>query len=89
MPAERIQVVEPGSDLPVPTSPPADLRRGRRLAVLSVANWSPNKGIVDLLDAVAGLPADTVTLHLVGSEDVDHAYTARAGAAPRRISSAG
>ena len=77
VPAERIEVVEPGSDLPVPTSPPADLRRGRRLAVLTVANWLPNKGIVDLLDAVAGLPADTVTLHLVGSDELDHAYAGR------------
>jgi glycosyltransferase involved in cell wall biosynthesis len=78
LPNERICVVEPGSDLPV--APPAageDLRQGRRMALLSVGNWSSNKGVLDLLEAVARLPADRATLHLVGREDVDPHYRRR------------
>lgn len=75
LPAERIVVIEPGCDLPESDSPPDDLRSGRRIAVLSVANWAPNKGIVELLDAVAGLPPDAVTVHLVGRDDVDPGYS--------------
>ena len=55
LPCERICVVEPGSDLPV--APPAageDLRQGRRIALLSVGNWSSNKGVLELLDAGRG-----------------------------------
>jgi glycosyltransferase involved in cell wall biosynthesis len=73
---ERLVVIEPGCDLP-PGSPPGDMRVGRRAAVLSVANWYPNKGVVELLDAVAALPDDAATLHLAGRDDVDPAYTAR------------
>ena len=36
------------------------------MAAVCVANWLPRKGIVELLEAVAGLPDDVVTLHLVG-----------------------
>ena len=74
---ERLRVVAPGKDLDVagggPTSEDevggvdrASLRRGRLMAAVCVANWLPRKGIVELLDAVAGLPDDVVTLHLVG-----------------------
>jgi glycosyltransferase involved in cell wall biosynthesis len=78
LPRERICVVEPGCDLPYATSPAAeDLRRGRHIAVLSVANWWPNKGVLELLEAVAVLPLDHVTLHLVGRTDVDRGYAAR------------
>jgi glycosyltransferase involved in cell wall biosynthesis len=70
LPADRVHVVEPGCDLP-PGRPTADLRQGRRIAVVCVANWYPNKGLLDLLDAVAALPADHVTLHLAGRDDVD------------------
>ena len=45
-----------------------DLRPGRRIAVLCVGNWLPNKGMLELLDAVAALPADRVTLHLAGRD---------------------
>ena len=66
-------VVPPGHDLPAPHRAPSihDARAGRRAAVLCVANWQPRKGILALLDAVARLPVDVVTLHLVGDEDVD------------------
>ncbi len=60
---------------PRPEHVPA-LRAGRRLGLLNVANWLPNKGILELLDAVAALPPDDVTLHLVGRTDVEPAYTA-------------
>jgi glycosyltransferase involved in cell wall biosynthesis len=84
VPAERIRVVPPGCDVPVAPGPPLDLRRGRGAAVLCVANWSPSKGIVELLDAFASLPEDAATLWLVGSHDADRAYAARVR---RRISS--
>ncbi|MGD9702019.1 MAG: glycosyltransferase family 4 protein [Acidimicrobiia bacterium] len=77
LPAERICVVEPGSDLPAGRSPSQDLRRGRRIAILCVGNWLPNKGVLELLDAVAQLPPDHATLHLAGRDDVDADYAAR------------
>jgi glycosyltransferase involved in cell wall biosynthesis len=75
----RVIVIEPGCDLPPPTTAPepCSLRRGRRLAAVTVANWYPNKGLLELLDAVAALPADHVTLHLAGRDDVDPGYTGR------------
>jgi glycosyltransferase involved in cell wall biosynthesis len=75
LPAERVCVVEPGSDMPADLVAAGDLRRGRRMALLCVGNWLPNKGIVELLDAFAGLPPDHITLHLVGRTDVDERYT--------------
>ena len=58
----------PGHDLTAarPTPSPATPEPVAAPRVLCVANWQPRKGIVALLEAVAGLPADTVTLHLVG-----------------------
>jgi glycosyltransferase involved in cell wall biosynthesis len=72
----RVCVVEPGCDLPLDQAAPADLRRGRRVALLCVANWSATKGLLELLDALAGLPDGHATLHLAGRDDVDAAYTA-------------
>lgn len=70
-----VEVIPPGSDLPLSgTGPP--LRDQRRLGVITVANWLPNKGLVELVDAVAGLPHDDVTLHLVGRTDADPSYGA-------------
>lgn len=73
----RIRVVPPGRDLPVEHAVLAhlDLHRGRRLAILNVANWVPNKGILDLLDAVEPISSDEVILHLVGSPDLNRRYT--------------
>lgn len=71
-----VRIVEPGCDLPRGTAQ-GDLRGGRRMAVLNVANWLPNKGVLAVLDAVAGLDRDDVTLHLAGRDDVDPDYTAR------------
>jgi len=84
VPTERIRVVHPGCDVPVASGPPLDLRRGRGVAVLCVANWSPTKGIIELLDAFATLPEDAATLWLVGSHEVDRTYADRVR---RRISS--
>jgi glycosyltransferase involved in cell wall biosynthesis len=75
--ADRLRVVPPGKDLDVATgtmsgerdfcgSDRASLRKGRLMAAVCVANWLPRKGILELLEAVAGLPDDVVTLHLVG-----------------------
>ena len=46
-------------------------------ALLCVANWVERKGILDLLDAVAGLDDDLLTSHLVGDENVDERFRAR------------
>jgi glycosyltransferase involved in cell wall biosynthesis len=77
-PPERIRVVPPGHDLPAaPTGPPVDLRQGRRAALLCVANWVERKGLLDLLEAVARLPAGLATLHLAGDDRADPRYGAR------------
>jgi glycosyltransferase involved in cell wall biosynthesis len=77
-PSSRIRVVPPGRDVaPPPEGPRPDLRRGRRVAFLTVANWLPRKGILELLEAFARLPADAGTLHLAGDESADTRYAAR------------
>ena len=72
---ESIRVVAPGCD-PAPTVDRAlpDLRAGRRVAILCVGNWMERKGIRELLDAFAELPAPAATLHLVGDELTDTRY---------------
>ena len=55
----------------------AQLRDGRLMAALTVANWLPLKGIIELLDAVAGLADEVVTLHLVGDTATPGAYARR------------
>src|SRR6266581_7318698 len=69
-------VVPPGRDQKAGTEV-NDLRDGARAAALCVANWLPNKGILELLDAAAALPADTLRLHLAGDERTDTAYGQR------------
>ena len=74
----RIRVVPPGRDVAAPPAAPAeDLRHGRRAAFLSVANWLPRKGTLELLEAFARLPADAGTLHLAGEESSEQKYAAR------------
>src|SRR5205823_8277584 len=72
IPRSRIRVVPPGRDLapspPEPSTPPPDLRRGRRAALLCVGNWQERKGIHFLLEALSRLPPDAATLHLVGDD---------------------
>ena len=74
---ERIAFVPPGCDVPVAAGPPLDLRRGRDASVLCVANWTPPKGILELLDAFATLPQPSATLWLVGETDPDRGYAER------------
>ena len=87
IPRRRLRVVPPGKDVrtdPSPTQHGAPLaadrerlRRGRRIAALCVANWLPRKGIVELVEAVARLPRDLVTLHMVGDAYADRRYADR------------
>jgi glycosyltransferase involved in cell wall biosynthesis len=91
-PRERIRVVPPGRDLPAAPDPPGHplgvprtpavgrrggLRRGRRAGLLCVANWIARKGVLELLEAVAGLPDGLATLHLAGDDRADRRYGAR------------
>jgi glycosyltransferase involved in cell wall biosynthesis len=78
VPAERIVVVPPGSDVArAPTGDLPDLRRGRAVAFLSVGNWMARKGTLELLEAFAGVNPELALLHLVGRDDVEPRYTAR------------
>src|SRR4051812_21641052 len=82
---ERLRVVPPGKDLDagheariaVDAPRPAELRAGRLMAALCVANWLPRKGVIELLEGVARLPDDVVTLHLVGDTLTPGPYARR------------
>lgn len=74
----RIVVVPPGRDLPAPNSMAiVDLRDGRKISLLCVASWLPNKGILYLLEALATVPDKTASLHLVGDNAHDRGYSRR------------
>ena len=78
VPSDKLVVVPPGRDIASERAEPAgDLRAGRRAALLSVGNWVPRKGLLDVLDAVSHLPEDAATLHVVGDAEVDRGYSAR------------
>ena len=88
VPSSRLRVVPPGKDLDVAAGGAArdegitgidraSLRQGRLMAAVCVANWLPRKGIVELLEAVADLPDDVVTLHLVGDTATRGRYAGR------------
>jgi glycosyltransferase involved in cell wall biosynthesis len=78
VPEEMLRVIPPGRDVATDVvPPPRDLRASRKAAVLSVGNWVARKGVLDLLDVVAALPPDSVTLHLVGDTEIEPAYAAR------------
>jgi glycosyltransferase involved in cell wall biosynthesis len=66
-----------------------DLRQGRRVGLLCVANWVPRKGVLELLEAVAGLPDGLATLHLAGDDRADRRYGARVRARLARPDLAG
>lgn len=77
-PRDRIVVIPPGRDVAGAIGlPPGDLRRGRDAALLCVGNWVERKGILDLLNAFARLPAETATLHMAGDEEAEPPYGAR------------
>jgi glycosyltransferase involved in cell wall biosynthesis len=85
IPPARVLAVPPGKDPasaeagaandPIEAAK-AELRQHRRMAALCVANWLPRKGILELLEAVARLPDELITLHLVGHTQRGP-YTAR------------
>jgi glycosyltransferase involved in cell wall biosynthesis len=88
VPGDLLRVVPPGKDLDVAAVGPtggddtgdydrSGLRRGRLMAAVCVGNWLPRKGIIELLEAVAGLPDDVVTLHLVGDTATRGGYARR------------
>jgi glycosyltransferase involved in cell wall biosynthesis len=76
-PDRRVRVVAPGRNPARPSHHKPDLRAGRRMGLLCVGNWIPRKGILDVLQALTPLPADTATLHLVGDDHADRRYAAR------------
>ena len=86
VPKARLLVVPPGKD-PAPAgigvaegvanADAAEFRQQRRMAALCVGNWLPRKGILELLAAVALLPDEIVTLHLVGDAGMRGAYARR------------
>jgi glycosyltransferase involved in cell wall biosynthesis len=91
LPPQCIRVVPPGRDV-VPvvdslnhaldreeaaTDSRTGLRNGRSIAVLTVGNWLPRKGIHCALEAIAQLPEDSVTLHLAGDPNVEPSYSAQ------------
>ena len=67
----------PGAEAPGPDGPGPDLRHGRAAALLCVGNWLARKGITEVLEALTQVPERSVTLHLVGDEDVDDGYRRR------------
>ena len=81
----RLLVVPPGKDPSAEAcsgddgsgAATAELRQHRQLAALCVANWLPRKGIMELLEAVARLPDQLVTLHLVGETVTPGGYATR------------
>jgi glycosyltransferase involved in cell wall biosynthesis len=81
-------VVPPGRDHQAGTEV-SDLRDGTRAAALCVANWLPNKGILELLDAAAALPPGLLRVHLAGDERAATAYgqrvISRIGDLPGRV----
>ena len=90
VPRGQLRVVPPGRDVAqAHGEPPGDLRHGRRVALLSVGNWVARKGLLDLLDALARLPDDAATLHLVGDPDAEPPYAARVRARLARPNLAG
>src|SRR5215469_5653306 len=70
---EDAVVVLPGRDRTAGTDV-IDLRNGAKAAALCVANWLPNKGILELLNAAATLPKGMIRVHLAGNERPDTAY---------------
>ena len=81
--SERIAFVPPGCDVPVAAGPPLDLRRGRVASVLCVANWTPLKGILELVEALRDAAAAVRHPVAGGRDGPDRGYAERVR---RRIS---
>jgi glycosyltransferase involved in cell wall biosynthesis len=79
-------VVVPGTD-PAPEVPAVGgMRRGRRIALLCVANRSPSKHVADLLVAMGSVPS--ATLHLVGDPRLDTRHGRATARAAQRLGDA-
>ena len=80
------------NDRPHVVAPPGGDRLGPRPTFKTIALWAqdggplrlfflgnliPRKGLLPLIDALAGLPRDTWTLRVVGRLDMDRAYVRR------------
>ena len=84
LPADRIRVVAPGSDVAaLPTGPVPELRHGRRAAAISVGNWMARKGTLDLLDALGRLPDDRLSTDELWRATLARAAGRRRAALPR------
>ena len=88
VPADRIAVVEPGTD---PVARPAAVRGGRagEPRLLCVATLTPRKGHTVLLEALAGLADLPWTLHNIGSTSRDPVTAARLQATGEALGLAG
>ena len=76
--ADKLMVVPPGRDVASAAGEPKrDLRAGAQASLLCVGNWVARKGILQVLDAVAELPAGLARLHLAGDDRSDPRYAAR------------
>ena len=76
--ADKLTVVPPGRDVAsAAAGPQRDLRAGTHAALLCIGNWVARKGILELLDAIAELPAGLARLHLAGDDQSDPRYAAR------------
>lgn len=76
--ADKVLVVPPGRDVASAAGEPKrDLRAGARVSLLCVGNWVARKGILQVLEAVAELPAGLARLHLAGDDRSDPRYAAR------------
>jgi glycosyltransferase involved in cell wall biosynthesis len=78
-----IAVAEPGPGLLEPIHPVVARERPAALRVLCVAHWTPRKGILEALDALA-MTSPHVRLDLVGQTDRDPIYAARVELALQR-----
>ena len=79
VPAGRVAVVRPGFDGLEPR--PEESRDGGALRVLCVAQWTPRKGVLDLVRAWRSEERSGAVLDLVGETDADAGYTAEVLAA--------
>jgi glycosyltransferase involved in cell wall biosynthesis len=72
--ARHVEVVVPGTDPAPYIADPPDLRDGRAIAILCVANWLPAKNVAELVAAFKELPTSVATLHLVGDTSASRSY---------------
>ena len=84
IPRDRIRVVPPGRDLPAQASTPGPRGRSTRMVVINVANWLPDKGILDLLDGMSQVPTGEAVLHLIGSPGLEPRFAGMVEARLRR-----